>query len=66
MTLWMNMVAQAILGAGEILNVVAPFMTEHQKMVVTAILAVCSIVVSRLSHFYNTDGTPQQAPFIKQ
>lgn len=64
LTLWVNIAAQSVLGAGEVLNLVAPFLSERQKVIITAILSVASVIVSRSAHFVNTDGSPQTAAFV--
>ncbi len=55
---WINVVAQVVLGAGQVVNILEPVLEAREKIFIAAGLALAQLVVSAIAHGYNPDGSP--------
>lgn len=63
MKLKFHMILQALLTAGQIINVLHPVLPEKARVMAVAALPAIQMGVSILNHHFNTNGTPQSEAF---
>lgn len=61
---WLSTAIQVISGVTAVWTVVSTDVTWDQAKNVTAALAVANVIVTRLAHAYNPDGTPAAEPYV--
>lgn len=62
---WINIVAQIALGLGQVANIAAPLLDEHEKAGAAVLIGMLQLVVSVIAHEYNPDGTDARTAYTK-
>ena len=65
MTLAIHLIVQTAATAVQTLNAFGVFGHEHQTAVAT-VIGVLQGGAGSLAHHFNTDGTPQEIPFLRK
>lgn len=60
---WINIAAQLTLGAGQIVNMAAPLMSDDSRKVAAVVMAGLQLVISVLAHEFNPDGTDARSAY---
>ena len=60
---WANILSQIFLGFGQLVNVIAPILNEHDKVLIGVAIAAVQVIISAVAHGYNVDGTPQECAY---
>jgi hypothetical protein len=66
MTRTINLLAQLALGAGQVANILAPAMSEKQKLYTAGGIGAFQLLVSALASSFNPDGTSAKVAYEPQ
>ena len=62
---WFNILSQIILVIIQAMNIVAPLLSEKDKILAAAVVAAIQGVIAVVAHNYNPDGSKACEPYNK-
>lgn len=63
---WQSITAQILAGVAQVVNILAPVLSERNKLYVAGGLAAGQVLVNAVAHNTNPDGTPAEVAWEKK